>query len=48
MMSARNLGRENFQDDDTANISFVVDSADRQSFSQARDELWEFLSLTQS
>ena len=40
---SRNLRRESFQDYDA--IIFVVDSADRHSFTEARDELWKFLSF---
>ena len=39
----RNLRRESFQDYDA--IIFVVDSADRNSFDEARQELWNFLRL---
>ena len=39
----RNLRRESFQDYDA--IIFVVDSADKDSFEEARRELWNFLRL---
>ena len=39
----RNLRRESFQDYDA--IIFVVDSADKDSFDEARRELWNFLRL---
>ena len=39
----RNLRRESFQDYDA--IIFVVDSADKDSFEEARRELWKFLRL---
>jgi signal recognition particle receptor subunit beta len=39
----RNLRKQSFEDYDA--IIFVVDSADRNSFQEARNELWTFLSF---
>ena len=41
--SVRNLRQESFQDYDA--IIFVVDSADKESFHEAHQELWNFLSF---